>query len=72
MHTVPSPFLKGSTGQTAREGYQWMGLSKDTPRYSFLIFKFFILNFLEEFKFYSGSGPNLSTVITSSFGGRQA
>jgi hypothetical protein len=34
--------LKGTTGQirSAREWSQWIGLSKDMPRYRFLIFKF--------------------------------
>ncbi len=45
-------FLKGPFGwiSSAREWYQWIGLSKDMPRYRFLTFKFLSWIFKKKFK----------------------
>jgi hypothetical protein len=57
--TVP---LKGPTGQitSAREWYQWTGLSKDILRSGLFIFYFYLGLFQWSSKFCSGSRPNLS------------
>ncbi len=71
-HLFPVDFLIGPSGQikSAREWYQWIGLSKDMPRYRFLIKKSFDRELLKGVQSLKANTAKVY-IITNGLRGRQ-